>query len=303
MALLHLAARDEGAGPLVVLHVNHCLRGADADGDEAFVCALAARLGVDCHVERVDVAGRAASEGANVEAVGRRVRYAAANALLDELCARLGVPPEQGRIATAHTADDRIENFLMRAIVGTGPGGLRGMDAASGRVVRPLLHATRAELREWLASQGETWREDATNADTEHFRAYVRHEVVPVMRAANPRFAANLTRTMDLVADEHAMLEDHACRVAEEVARPGAATPRRLALDGPALAAHPRPVQRRVLARLLKGFLPEEVRVDNFHIEALCDGLACNGFSRTLPCRVQVHQRRGLFTIDKPEGL
>ena len=85
--------------------------------------------------------------GENVEAVARRERYLAANEALESLCRHAAAPLADGRIVTAHTADDRVESFYMRSIVGTGPGGFRAMRYRNGPVVRPLLDASRDDLR------------------------------------------------------------------------------------------------------------------------------------------------------------
>ena len=227
-ALAYLAAelRDAGElGPLAMLHVNHQLRGADADGDAQFVAALAEALGIPLFACEVDVAGEAQRTGGNVEAVARSERYLAANEALRSMAFHEGCPLSEARIFTAHTADDRIESFYMRSIVGTGPGGFRSMLYRNGPVARPLLDATRDELRAYIEQraavdaaptpdapcvrdgQGALWREDATNAHTDRFRAYVRHEVVPQAKAWNPRMPESLVRTMNLIAEEDDMLD------------------------------------------------------------------------------------------------
>lgn len=230
-ALVYLMARAREAGlvgPLAMLHVNHKLRGADADADAVFVEGLARMLGIPCFVCEVDVAGEAARSGGNVEAVARRERYLAADEALASMCHHEFVPLLEGRIVTAHTADDRIESFYMRSIVGTGPGGFRSMKHRNGPVVRPLLGCTREELRQAIEGRaasglptmrgaaGELWREDATNAHTDRFRAYVRHELVPVAQGWNAQMPATLSRTMDLIADEDDMLEGMATAALRE---------------------------------------------------------------------------------------
>lgn len=157
--------------------------------------------------------------GGNVEAVARSERYLAANEALESLCRHAGAPLSSGRIFTAHTADDRVESFYMRSIVGTGPGGFRAMRYENGPIARPLLDVGREDLRDYLRkreqfgeicacdAQGNLWREDATNAHTDHFRAFVRHEIVPRAKERNPQLLETLGRTMDLIADEDDFME------------------------------------------------------------------------------------------------
>lgn len=162
---------------------------------------------------------RSRRTGGNVEAVARSERYLAANEALESLCRHAGAPLSSGRIFTAHTADDRVESFYMRSIVGTGPGGFRAMRYENGPIARPLLDVGREDLRDYLRkreqsgeicacdAQGNLWREDATNAHTDHFRAFVRHEIVPRAKERNPQLLETLGRTMDLIADEDDFME------------------------------------------------------------------------------------------------
>ena len=229
-ALAYVAAALSAAGnigPVAVLHVNHLLRGEDAAADARFVERVAAAIGAPCEVRAVDVGAIARAEGSNVEAVGRRERYRAATEALNRLCREAGAPAGCGRVFTAHTRDDRVEGFYMRSIVGTGPGGLRSMGFANGRVVRPLLETARSELRAAIEARaaaglptardaaGALWREDATNDRTDRFRAFVRAEIVPRARERNPRLLETLCRTMDLVADEDDFMEGLAAQAAE----------------------------------------------------------------------------------------
>ena len=145
-ALAYLASELHAArlvGPLAMLHVNHQLRGQDADEDARFVEDLARLLDIPLFLCEIDVGAQAARTGGNVEAVARRERYLAANEALRSLCLHAAAPLADGRIFTAHTADDRAESFYMRSIVGTGPGGFRSMRYANGPVARPLMDMSR----------------------------------------------------------------------------------------------------------------------------------------------------------------
>lgn len=267
-------------GPLAMLHVNHRLRGADADADARFVAQLAEALRIPLFSCEIDVAALAARTGGNVEAVARHERYVAAGQALESLCSHAGVPVAEGRIFTAHTADDRVEGFYMRSIVGTGPGGFRSMRYRSGSVCHPLLDLGREDLRAYVRSRagaedgrlpvvrdgsGALWREDATNADTDLFRAYVRHEIVPRAKARNPRLLDTLSRTMNLIAEEDDMLEGMARDLAERhVAWEGGAS-----LLSPVLGASPVPLVRRVVDGVLQRMLGEGARVEAASVEAV----------------------------------
>ena len=285
MAYLAASLRESGAlGPLAMVHVNHRLRGDDADADARFVGRLAALLDIPLTVADIDVGAIAEAEHGNVEAVARRERYAAAHDALAALCRQVGVPTSDGRIFVAHTVDDRIENFYMRSIVGTGPGGFRSMLYANGQVARPLLDCAREDLRAYVRERaraglpvvrddaGGLWREDATNKHTDRFRAYVRHEIVPRAAERNPRLRETLTRTMNLIADEDDMMAD----LSDEVA---AAHLTWLGegegcLLAPGFAAERLPLQRRVVTAALGYLLGPDERVETAAVEAVLAGFA-----------------------------
>ena len=283
VALLRLLAAGElgPIGPLSVLHVNHLLRGADSDSDAAFVAALCGALGVPCRVVRFDVAAFAAEQDLNIEDAGRRVRYRFADETLDAACEAADAPGELGRVAVAHTRDDRIETFLMRAITGSGAAGLSSIPFVRGRIVRPLLDCDRAAVREWLGELGQTWREDATNADTTRLRALVRSEIVPVAERVNPSFRETLARSIDLLGDDDALLSRMAADFAHDFAEiaPG----QRVVFEREWMRTLDRAMARRTIRSALVSAFPEASRLEAAHVEALVDGLADHAFARDLP--------------------
>jgi tRNA(Ile)-lysidine synthase len=171
---------------LAIGHVNHGLRGAESDADQAAVEELAARLALPVRTARVDPgalrAGRPSRDRPSPAEAARELRYAA----LLGMAAALGAE----RVATAHTADDQAETVLLRILRGTGPDGLGGIPERSfgGRVVRPLLGTTRAEIERFAAERGLAWREDRSNASPAQPRNRLRREWLPrLARAFNPR--------------------------------------------------------------------------------------------------------------------
>lgn len=285
MAYVAASLRERGViGQLGMVHVNHHLRGADADADASFVRQLAEVLGISLSVADIDVGAIAAEEHGNVEAVARRERYAAAREALEGLCLQLGVPTSAGRIFVAHTVDDRIENFYMRSIVGTGPGGFRSMRYLNGQVARPLLDCAREDLRSYIREraraglpvarddEGNLWREDATNKHTDRFRAYVRHEIVPRAAERNPRLRETLTRTMNQIADEDDLMVELADEVAaQHVAWLGEGEG---CLIAPGFAEVRVPLQRRVIANVIGCMIGPDERIESASVEAVLAGYA-----------------------------
>jgi tRNA(Ile)-lysidine synthase len=210
-ALLHGAARlAPGRGwRLTVAHLDHVLRPESPD-EAAAVAVSAAGLGLPVEVRRTDVRDLAAAEHRSIEDAGRQARYR----FLEEVAAGLG----QGTlVATAHTADDAAETTLMRLARGSGLRGVRGIPARRGRIVRPLLHARRAALREALDAAGIEYITDPSNADPAHGRNRVRATLVPALEQLNSAAVEALVRFGRLAADDDDLLD--ALAAAEVAAR------------------------------------------------------------------------------------
>ncbi len=312
-ALLVLAATsaldiDDGRGlariareRLHVLHVNHQLRGLDAEEDEEFVRDLSDRYGIPCTIRRVDVRALTKAQGGegNAENTGREVRYAAAAELANELSRQFGTPRSAARILTAHTANDRAETFFMNAIRGTGPAGLSSIPRRRNRIVRPLLDKTHRELCEFLRMKGIVWREDATNDDTRYLRAFVRHEVMPVVERRNPRVTASLSKTCDILSDEDAYLHAQASRALRDLTRRKGEG--MLSLDAARLAASDVVIARRVVRQALLWVCPA-ARLEARHIEAVLRLVAAGHGSVSLPMAVDARVVYGMLFLRAGEG-
>jgi len=236
--LCQLAPRA-GFSLAALAHVNHRLRGAASDADEAFCRELGEGLGLPVVVSAVDAAEEARRLRTSVEDAGRRARYAFFAASAE----RLGA----SQIALAHTLDDQAETVLLALIRGAGPRGLAGIRVRRGPVVRPLLEERHADLAGWLTSRGLSYREDESNRDRRYLRNRVRHELLPLLRDRfSPGIVGVLARTAAIWGADATFLDDFA---ASELARIGRKTGEGLVLDRLALAVAPAAIGRRV-ARL-----------------------------------------------------
>lgn len=197
MALLFEELRDELGVRLVILHMNHGLRGQESDGDEEFVREFAQSNGIECVCARRNVASFARKNGLNLEDAGRKLRHQ----FFDKQVAAARVT----RVAVAHTADDQAETVLAKLIRGTGPTGLAGIYPTSGSVIRPLLGIRREELRAYLRSKNQTWREDSSNSDESRLRARIRSRLLPMLEQEfQPTIVGNLANIAELARkDEH----------------------------------------------------------------------------------------------------
>ena len=246
VALLFLLRDLEAESVLTVAgvaHLHHGLRGPEADADEAFCGALAARLGVRFVAERVDVAALARAGKRSVEDAARTARYA----FLERAAATAGADV----IAVAHTQDDQAETFLLRLLRGASARGLAGIRPRAGRVIRPLLDIERAAVRAYLTALGEGWREDATNRDVRIPRNRVRHELLPVLEARfSPSVVATLARGAAMARDDEDFLRDQAIELARRIVLTDERA--QITVDTAGLAAAPRALSSRVVLQALE---------------------------------------------------
>lgn len=174
---------------LSAAHFNHNLRGEESDRDERFVRALCDRYDIPLEVGSAQVV----SGKKGLEAAAREARY--------RFFATLN-----GKIATAHTADDNAETVLMHLVRGTGLRGLGGISPINGNVIRPMLMVTRQEVLAFLEEYCLTHVEDSSNAGDDFLRNRLRHQVMPLLKEENPRLAENLSdMAMELRFDAQAL--------------------------------------------------------------------------------------------------
>lgn len=172
-----------------VAHCNFCLRGQESDEDEILVQEHARKYGIECHNRRFDTLGEMERTGESMEMAARRLRYTWFN----ELCEEHGYTV----IAVAHHIDDSIETFFINLLRGTGLRGLTGIHQQMGRVVRPLMFASRKEILEYALHKHIPYREDSSNKTTKYLRNKIRLGLTPRIREINPRFPFIMSRNID----------------------------------------------------------------------------------------------------------
>ena len=253
VALLRaLAAQTAELGlVLSAAHLNHGLRGEESDRDQEFCRALAAQLGIEFHTARVDVAAEAAAHGESLEEAARRLRYGWFRELMSKTPLHA--------VATAHTRDDQAETVLGKLLRGAWTEGLGGIhpvvEFAEGRILRPLLGASRTQVEAYLHSLGQSWCEDSTNRELTFTRNRIRHELLPTLDAWNPRLREHLCQMAELARDEEAYWQAELDRLAPQLLMAGrpvrgggrASSGEGLALDVTRLAALPVAIERRLL--------------------------------------------------------
>lgn len=306
MALLHMAVTEpldlgDGTGlahvakeRLHVLHVNHLLRGSDADADQHFVQKTCDSLGIPCTALRADVAKLAQERDGNVEEIGRRVRYDAARELAQKLCVEQGVSRQKAKILTAHTADDRAETFMMNVMRGSGMSGLASIPRHRGLIYRPLLDYTHDQLKDWLKARGLDWHEDATNTDTHYLRAYMRHNVLPLLKARNPLLVQTVCKIADLMSDEDDYLEAKAARKLRQITLRKSESS--LVLDALKLSSTDVVIARRVVRIVARQLIPE-AWLEFRHVDAVLEAVAAGVGVANLPQNLEARVRLGTVTF------
>lgn len=164
---------------LHVVHINHMIRGAAADGDQRYVENLCRDYGVDCAAYNIDVQAMAAERGLTVEEAGRIARYDMFGRVRAEYA------PEGCVTAVAHNCNDVAETVIFNIARGTGIGGVKGITPVRGSIIRPLLECGRPEIEAYLDRQGIAYCTDATNNEDDYTRNRIRHMILPVMEEIN----------------------------------------------------------------------------------------------------------------------
>lgn len=229
--------RQLGLGPVRLVYVDHGLRPEVAPLEAEAVRGLAAAHGVEAQVVAVTV-DRAHAGG--LEEAARLARYAALEDAADAAGARW--------ILTGHTASDQAETFVARLLRGAGPVGLAGIPPTRGRIVRPLLALSRADVSAYLEARRLRPSHDATNDEPTFLRNRVRHRVLPVLRAENPSVEAALARAAAALREMADALDAAVDDALDHLAL--RRTPAAVRVHAPALARLHAAVAKRLLARL-----------------------------------------------------
>ena len=278
VCLLHiLAAAQKKLGlSLHVAHLDHGLRGAEAEADAAYVARLAEGLGLPATVEKRDVrAHRRGRKGLSLEMAAREVRYAF---FADVMRAQ-----SASTLALAHTAADQAETVLLHVLRGSGLGGVRGLRPvgpwpvragdASWKVVRPLLDVPRARTEAYCRDRALEPRSDSTNRDPAFLRNRVRWELLPLLRRYNPRVEHALSRLARAAGDDLDFLDERVAEAWPTVVRSDA---RGLVIDAQGLARLPAALQRHICMRALEEALGPSVEgqgVTAAYVEAMLGAL------------------------------
>ena len=171
-----------------IAHCNFKLRGKESDGDEQFVKSLAEKYKVPFHKKVFNTKSNSEKKKISIQMSARDLRY--------EWLKRLAQDKKYDFIATAHHLDDSIETFFINILRGTGIAGLQGVPVKHGNIIRPLLFASKKQIREYAEENKLQWREDSSNFTDKYLRNNIRHHLIPSLKKLNVGFEKTITKEL-----------------------------------------------------------------------------------------------------------
>jgi tRNA(Ile)-lysidine synthase len=241
VALLDILAtlREELHIELIVLHLNHRIRGAESIRDQQFVQNLSERYDLPYHAKEVDVPGFIKETPLSLQDAARELRYR----FFEEASQTLGLD----KVAIGQTADDQAETVLMRFIRGGGTRGLKGIPSIRGPYIRPLIEVWRQDLLEYIQHKGLAFVQDSSNLKKDYLRNRVRYELLPALKEYNPSIKQRLLRLAQIMGQDESYLEGLADEVTKGIVAKDEAG--FISISIPSLLPLPSALQARVLQR------------------------------------------------------
>lgn len=191
----------EAGFPFAIAHCNFHLRGIESDEDEQFVLALGKRYGVSVFTHQFNTKKYAEEKKISTQVAARELRY--------KWFEELRTAHQFHLIATAHHLSDNIETILLNFIKGTGIRGLRGIPKRNGKIIRPLLFASRSEMDAYQGEKQLKFREDSSNTTDKYTRNKIRHHLMPMLKEINPALEKTLSDKIELYNEIEQLYEQN----------------------------------------------------------------------------------------------
>ena len=259
-------------------HVNHCLRGNDADRDELFVTEKCREMNIPLNLLKVDVAKEAKKSGEGLEECGRRIRYAFFESL-----------GKDAVIATAHNLSDRVETFLFNFARGSALRGLCSIPFSRDNIVRPLLNCSKSEILRFCNDNGIEYVTDESNSDIAYSRNRIRHNIVTEFLNLNSAFEQVADRCISSINEDEKFLSSLADEIVEKSETVSG-------FDASVINESPEALKKRAIVKICEkavGITPEQK-----FLPFICD-LIISGGSMQINGGVTVRVRKGI--LDFPE--
>ncbi len=296
LSLLHLLydLREDLRVTLHVFHLNHMVRGEEAEEDMRFVKDFAQKLNLPCTALSFDVSAYVAENRLSLEEGAREVRYMLLEKVADEIKA--------DKIVLGHHRDDNVETFLMRILRGAGAEGLRGILPVRGKCIRPLIEVGKEEIENYCQINNLEFRVDTSNLSLFYERNKIRHKLIPVLEEYNPKFKEIISNTIEILDEENAYLS---CLAEECLAKLAEQSKDLIKISSLKLLSLPLAIQRR-LARKIIELIKGDLRGIEFkHIEKVLEGAAFEekSFQMDLPGDLVVFSEQKKVVVAKKETL
>lgn len=237
---------------LFALHLNHMIRGEEADRDEEFCKKLCKTLKVKLEVRREDIPALAKKKGQSLELCAREYRYE----ILEDFCA----DNEIDFIATAHNANDNAETVLYNVLRGTGVDGVCGIPAKRGNIIRPILTKSREDILDYLSVAGLDYVTDSTNNENDYTRNFIRNVLLQEAKRINSNAISAINRLSEAAKEDREYFDNVIDGILNDTN------------DAVKLNKLPPALQKRAIRRLYSkhfdGFLESK------HVASICGGLA-----------------------------
>ena len=272
ICLLFLMKNLLPEGYIRVIHINHMIRGKEADEDADFVKRICEKEGILFKEVKKDIPAIAAETGSSEEEAGRRIRYESFEEEALSWESEENLPEGSVRIAVAHHVEDSAETFLFNLFRGSGIRGLSGIAGRRERIIRPLLEATRADIEEYLEKIGQSFKTDGTNSDNSYARNRIRNLILPeaesVCSAASGHIAAASRKLRDITEYLDAEV-DKAGKEVITTSEDGFTE-----LDKGAFNALPGVIAGMLIIKVLTGMTPGKKDIGEVHAEAVMKAAA-----------------------------
>lgn len=194
---------------LYIAHINHMIR-KNAIIDEEYVKNFCEKNNLEYYIKRANVRKQAKKEKKSLEEKGREIRYNFFEEVLKNT--------NSNKIAIAHNLNDRVETIIMNTIRGTGPSGLKGIEAKRGKYIRPLLEVEREEIEKYCEENKINPRHDETNDDTTYTRNKIRNIVIPYLKDEfNPNIIKSIIRLSDITKEEQEYINKEVKKVYNDI--------------------------------------------------------------------------------------
>lgn len=258
-ALLYMISEysKQTGAKIYAAHVNHGIRGKEADRDELHCRKVAESLGIELFVCHADVPAYAEKMGLGIELAARELRYA----FFDDMMSKYSIP----LLATAHNANDNLETMLFNIARGCGLNGACGIPAVrkcnSGFVIRPILSMSRKEILKYCATSGISFVTDSTNLDTDYTRNMIRAEIIPALERINENAVENASRLARSLNDDRLCLESMTDMFLEDICDDAS-------IEAEKIIGAPRAISDRAIIALYSDICPGG-KLEQCHIEAI----------------------------------